>query len=148
MKHLALALSLAAALSASAAEDKVVRRGEPLSHEAKVVTLADVTAKPEAYTKVPVIVEGTIRKSCTIEGCWMELGTKDAALRVTLKEGVFIPLDAKSMEARAQGVAIVKTLTKEEADHLAGEGATVHRQSDGTAKEVSFEATGVELRKK
>lgn len=52
---------------------------------------------------------------------------------------------AREMKARAEGVTEIKTLSKAEADHLAGEGATLKRNEDGTADEVSFVATGVEL---
>jgi hypothetical protein len=38
-------------------------------------------------------------------------------------------------------------LTKEEADHFEHEGAKLNRNPNGTAKEVTFFATGVELEK-
>jgi hypothetical protein len=41
----------------------------------------------------------------------------------------------------------VQKLSKDEADHLAGEGAKLHRNPDGTATEVTFIASGVELTK-
>jgi hypothetical protein len=50
------------------------------------------------------------------------------------------------MQARMEGSVSVKTLSKEDADHLAEEGAQLTRNPDGTANEVSFVATGVELR--
>jgi hypothetical protein len=69
-------------------------------------------------------------------------------VRVTFKDyGFFIPLDAKGMKARAEGVAVVKTLSKAEADHLEGEGAKIKRNEDGSAVEISFIANGVELHK-
>ena len=69
-------------------------------------------------------------------------------VRVTFKDyGFFIPLDSKGMKARAEGVTTIKTLSKKEADHLEGEGAKLNRNADGTANEVSFVASGVELRK-
>ncbi|MEA2570108.1 MAG: hypothetical protein QOI24_2109 [Acidobacteriota bacterium] len=150
MKRLAVILcTLALALSAFAA-DTIVRRGSAISKTAKSASLADVLANPDKYTTDAVIVEGVIAKSCTRKGCWMQLAPaadKDG-VRVTFKDyGFFIPLDAKGMKARAEGVAVVKTLSKEEADHLAGEGATLARNEDGTAREVSFVANGVELRK-
>jgi len=67
---------------------------------------------------------------------------------VTFKDyGFFVPTDSKGMQARAEGVVKVKTLSKEEVDHLEGEGAKLNRGADGTAKEVTFVASGVELRK-
>jgi hypothetical protein len=150
MKQIAAAVcTLALAVSAFAA-DAVVKRGAPISRDTKSAKLADVVANPDGYTKTPIVVEGVIATACTAKGCWMQLAPVDAkaGMRVTFKDyGFFIPLDAKGMRARAEGVAVVKTLSKEEADHLAGEGATLARNADGTAREVSFVASGVELRK-
>ena len=125
----------------------VVRRGAPVS-SSKPVALTTVLESPRAYTKDAVVVEGVIEKSCTAQGCWMELAPAAGkkTVRVTFKdEKFFIPLTAKGMKARAEGVTEIKTLSKAEADHLAGEGATLKRNEDGTADEVSFVATGVEL---
>jgi hypothetical protein len=139
------ALILLATTTTFAAE--VMRRGAPVS-SAKPVALATVLASPRAYTKSAVVVEGVIEKSCTAAGCWMELAPAEGkkSVRVTFKDEEFaIPLTAKGMQARAEGVTKIHTLTKSEADHLAGEGATLTRNEDGTADEVSFIATGVEL---
>jgi hypothetical protein len=51
------------------------------------------------------------------------------------------------MKARAEGVTVIKELSKAEADHLESEGAKIARKADGTAIEVSFVANGVELTK-
>jgi hypothetical protein len=139
------ALLLLAAASTFAAD--VVKRGAPVS-ASKPVALTTVLESPRAYTKDAVVVEGVIQKSCTNMGCWMELAPApgEKSVRVTFKdEKFFIPLTAKGMKARAEGVTKINTLSKSEADHLTGEGATLARNPDGTADEVSFEATGVEL---
>jgi hypothetical protein len=135
-------------LATTAFAAKVIKRGAPLS-KAKPVALATVLAAPREYMKDPVIVEGVIEQACTNKGCWMQLSPAagEPGVRVTFKDyGFFIPLDAKGMKARAEGIATVKTLSKEEVDHLTGEGATLTRKADGTAEEVSFVANGVELR--
>ena len=50
------------------------------------------------------------------------------------------------MKFRAEGEFSVKTLSKEEVDHLVkDDGAKIKANADGTAHEVSFVATGVEL---
>jgi len=141
-------LILLAATTTFAAD--VVKRGAPVS-TSKPVALATVLASPRAYTKDPVVVEGVIEKSCTAQGCWMELAPAEGkkSVRVTFEdEKFFIPLTAKGMQARAEGVTKIHTLSKAEADHLAGEGATLTRNEDGTADEVSFIAAGVELTRK
>ena len=147
MKTLLAALLLAT--TAFAAED-VIQRGAVISKDAKPVALATVLASPEAYAKDAVLVEGVIEASCTNKGCWMQLATGEGkdSVRVTFKDyGFFIPLNAKGMKARAEGVTVVKELSKAEVDHLEGEGAKIARKDDGTAIEVSFVANGVELRK-
>jgi hypothetical protein len=148
MKKLAcLAAALLVATSLFAAD--VIKSGAAIPSDAKAVPLADVLAKPDHYTKDAVLVEGTIEASCTRQGCWMQLATDDGRpVRVTFKDyGFFIPLDAKGMKARAEGVTVIKELSKAEADHLESEGAKIARKADGTAIEVSFVANGVELTK-
>ena len=141
------ALILLVATTTFAAD--VVKRGAPVS-STKPVALTTVLESPKAYTKDAVVVEGVIEKSCSAKGCWMELAPAagQKTVRVTFKdEKFFIPLTAKGMKARAEGVTEIKTLSKAEADHLTGDGATLKRNADGTADEVSFVATGVELTK-
>jgi Domain of unknown function (DUF4920) len=144
MQRLPIALLLVAT-SAFAAE--TITRGEAISRSAKAVPLAQVVADPDAYTKTPVVIEAPVKNACTRKGCWMQL-TADGApnVRVTFKDyAFFVPLDSKGAQARAEGVTVVKTLSKKEADHLEEEGAKLTRNPDGTAKEVSFVASGVEL---
>ncbi|HEX6086504.1 MAG TPA: DUF4920 domain-containing protein [Thermoanaerobaculia bacterium] len=147
MKRLSIALLLVLATAAFAGE--TITRGEVISRDAKSVPLAQVVAKPDAYTKTPVVVEGVVKTACERKGCWMQLTADDApGVRVTFKDyAFFVPLDSKGMKARAEGVTVVKTLSKKEADHLEEEGAKLTRNADGTAKEVSFVASGVELTK-
>ena len=147
MKKLLLVLSLVAV---SAFADEVVKRGAAISGETKTVSLATVLEKPADYATTPVVVEGIVKNACTQKGCWMVLAPaadKDG-MRITFKDyGFFIPLDAKGMQVKAEGVATVKVLPKKEVDHLESEGAKFKRNADGSANEVSFVATGVELRK-
>ncbi len=122
------AVILLIANAAFAAE--VVKRGEPVS-SAKAVPLTTVLASPKAYTKDAVVVEGVIEKSCTAKGCWMELAPApgEKTVHVTFKDEKFvIPLSARGMQARAGGVV------------------SVTRHADGTADEISFVASGIELK--
>lgn len=139
------AVILLAATMAFAAE--VVKKGAPLS-SSKPVALATVLESPQKYTKDAVVVEGVIEQSCSKMGCWMELAPAagQKTIHVTFKDEQFaIPLSAKGMQARAEGVTKIEKLSKAEADHQASEGAKLTRNEDGTADEVSFIATGVEL---
>ena len=149
MKKLAI-LSLILIAAAAFADGEVVKRGTPIAADAKVVPLAKVLEKPDAYTKTPVVTEGHVEAACTKMGCWMQLAPEDGrnAIRVSFKDyAFFVPKDSKGMNARVEGVVEIKTLSKDEADHLEHEGAKLHRNEDGTAREVSFVADGVELRK-
>lgn len=142
MKKLVFA-AIVIAIAFSAVAD-TVKRGAPIAPEAKAITIAQLLEQPDNYKKKPVVVEGTVASVCTNMGCWMQLDS----VRVTFKDyGFFVPTDSKGMQARAEGVVKVKTLSKEEADHLEGEGAKLNRNADGTAKEVTFVANGVELTK-
>jgi len=141
MKKLSL---IALLLATTAFAGEVVKRGAEIPAGAKLTPLAQLLETPEAFMKEPVVTEGVVEAACSMKGCWMEL----AGMRVTFKDyGFFVPKDSKGMHARLAGVTEIKTLSKDEADHLEHEGAKVKRNEDGTAREVSFVASGVELRK-
>ena len=130
----------------------VLKRGAALGNSKKV-SLAKVLANPSKYVGQSVRVEGVIVRSCKTEGCWMELAPKQDAksVRVKMKDhAFFIPLNSAGAAAKAEGVFTVKTLTKEEVNHMIEEdGAKFDKiNADGTVTEVSFEAVGVELSRK
>ena len=150
MKNISiLALTLGFALSI-AAGDEVIRRGEPIGKDARIVPLAEVLEKPEAWTSTAIVVEGVVVTVCENKGCWMEIAPEQnkPGMRVSfLDYGFFVPKDSKGQKARMEGRVEVKKLSKDHADHLEAEGATVRRRPDGSAVETSFVASGVELRK-
>ncbi len=129
--------------------DGYLKRGAPLGNSKKV-KLAKVIKDPAKYADKPVRVEGIIVRSCKTEGCWLELApSKDAkSVRVKMKDHkFFIPLNSAGAFAKAEGVFTVKTLSKEQVQHMIEEdGAKFPNiNADGTVTEISFEATGVEL---
>jgi hypothetical protein len=131
--------------------DTFLKRGAPIG-DSKKVSLAKVLTAPDKYAGRMVRVEGVIVRSCKMEGCWAELApNKDArSVRVRMKDhAFFIPLQSAGAYARAEGVFKVKNLSKAEVDHMiADDGAKFDsRNSDGSVTEVSFEATGIELKK-
>jgi hypothetical protein len=147
MRKLILPLLLVA--TAAFAGD-IVKRGAEIPKDAKTVALADVLAKPEAFTDATIVTTGVVTANCERKGCWMQLAPEagQAGVRVTFKDyAFFVPKDSKGMSARIAGNVTISTLDKETADHLEGEGAKLNRNPDGTAKEISFVATGVELTK-
>lgn len=101
MKKLSLLLSLIFALSVNSYAQEMNSKGEPvqsnkqnapvelkagekitrgmaLTNSAKKVSLEKVLKSPEKYAGQTVAVEGVVVRSCKKEGCWMELGTKQA----------------------------------------------------------------------
>jgi hypothetical protein len=137
--------------NAAIPSDTYMKRGAPIG-DSKKVSLAKVLKDPAKYSGKTVRVEGVIVRSCKTEGCWAELAPKADAkgVRVKMKDHkFFIPLQSAGAMAKAEGVFSVKTLTKEHVDHLIEEdGAKFdNRNADGTVTEISFEATGIELKK-
>jgi Domain of unknown function (DUF4920) len=123
-----------------------------MSGTASKVSLAKILKSPAKYSGKNVVVEGVIVRSCKAEGCWMELAPNATgkSIRIKMKDhGFFVPLNAAGLNAKAEGVFTVKTLSKEEVDHLMNEdGAKFDKiNADGTVTEVSFIAAGVELSK-
>ncbi len=154
--RLARSLACAALLGATshslsaqnaATDSAIVRRGAPVSAGA-AIPVTQLMARARTYTARPVIVEGVITRECTEKGCWMQVApTADASgMRVTFKDyGFFIPQAMVGRRARMEGMTKVTTHSKAAADHLIGEGAPLQRNADGTATEVQFVASGVEL---
>ena len=137
--------------TAALPSDGYLKRGAAIGDSNKV-SLAAVLADPTKFVGKTVRVEGVIVRSCTMEGCWAELAPKAGAMSVRVKmkdHAFFIPLKSAGATARVEGVFSVKTLTKAEVDHMIEEdGAKFeNRNGDGTVSEISFEATGIELRR-
>ena len=129
----------------------VLKRGASIGKATKV-SLAKVLKNPNEYAGKTVLVDGVIVRACTMEGCWAELAPDKtaASIHITMKDrSFFIPLKSAGSLARAEGVVSVKTLSKAQVDHMINEdGAKFdNRNADGSVTQVSFEATGIELRK-
>jgi hypothetical protein len=136
--------------SSSAASENLERFGDPIS-EGPTVSLSEVLKSPDEFRDKPVTVEGNVRKVCSRKGCWMEL-SEDAAgegqgCRVTFKDyGFFVPKDSGGATARAQGIVKINEVSADDVEHYESEGATFKsKREDGTAQEVRFIASGVEL---
>jgi hypothetical protein len=128
----------------------VVRRGEPIAADTQRVAFADVLKEPKKFAGKSVVVEGSVERVCQAEGCWMQItpdaGSEAGAVRVTFDHKFAVPKDSTKMKFRAEGAFSVKTLSKETVEHLIKEdGAKIKANPDGTADELAFLATGVEL---
>ena len=128
-----------------------LKRGAPIGNSQKV-SISSVFKDPAKYAGKTVRVEGVVVRSCTMEGCWAELAEKkdSPSIRVKMKDhSFFIPLQSAGAFARAEGTFSLKTLTKAQVDHMISEDGAkfAKRNADGSVAEVSFEATGIELKK-
>jgi hypothetical protein len=135
--------------AAAADSSAVVRRGEAIGGETRRVAFTDALKEPQKYADKPVVIEGVVRRVCQAEGCWVEIGPKgegEGSVRVTFDHKFTVPKDGAQMNFRAEGTLKVKTLSKETVEHLVkDDGAKIKTNPDGTANEVTFLATGVEL---
>jgi hypothetical protein len=131
--------------------DSYLKRGAAIGNSEKV-SLNKVLKDPSKFTGKTVLIEGVVVRSCKMEGCWAEVAeNKDSkSVRIKMKDHkFFIPLQSAGASARVEGTFQIKTLTKAMVDHMIEEdGAKFdNRNADGTVTEVSFEATGIELKK-
>lgn len=128
--------------------DSIIKRGAPLP-EGTPIPLAEVLQDPARFAKGdPVLVSGVVERNCTAKGCWMQVASEPGGtgVRVTFKDyGFFIPTDSKGRKVKAFGVFTTKQHSAKDVDHLVAEGASLVRNADGTATEVTFVASGVEL---
>jgi hypothetical protein len=126
-----------------------VLRGEAIAKETARVSFKDALEEPQKYADKKVVLEGVVRRVCQAEGCWMEIGPKAeeaSGIRVTFDHKFAVPKDSSKMNFRAEGTLKLKTLSKETVEHLVkDDGAKIKTNPDGTANEVTFLATGVEL---
>ena len=139
---------VAIALTLLAPTDSVIRRGAPLPARAPIAA-AEVSADPARFGADTIVVEGMVEKVCQEMGCWLALTGAPGGRGVRISthaQNFFVPFSAAGMRARAVGVVKVRPLTKEQADHMTEEGVTLVRNADGSAEEIMFAATGVELR--
>jgi autonomous glycyl radical cofactor GrcA len=134
--------------AATSASDRVLR-GDRIGADTRRVSFADALKEPQKYADKAVVIEGVVRRVCQAEGCWVEIGPQaegDGSVRVTFDHKFAVPKDAARMKFRAEGTLKVKTLSRETVEHLVKEdGAKIKTNADGTADEVTFLATGVEL---
>ncbi|HWS87184.1 MAG TPA: DUF4920 domain-containing protein [Pyrinomonadaceae bacterium] len=137
------------ATAAAADESGRILRGDPIGADTQRVPFADALKEPQKFDGKKVVIEGVVRRVCQAEGCWMEIGPKaegEESVRVTFDHKFAVPKDSSKMNFRAEGTLKLKTLSKETVEHLVkDDGAKIKTNPDGTANEVTFLATGVEL---
>ncbi len=133
-----LALSFATLIATQAAAGPQTF-GKPLTGLAPT-TLAAILEKPEAGKTVAL--EGSIKTVCQDKGCWLTFEQGDKSVHVTFEGySFFVPKDSAGQKVKLEGKVVVKQRTREEIEHLEGEGAK------GASAPVSIEATGVMIEK-
>ena len=79
-------------------------------------------ALSEANLGRTLAVKGRVAEVCKMKGCWMVLTDDKDTVRITFKDyAFFVPRDLAGQTVVAEGILSRKTLTEEEAAHLAGE---------------------------
>ena len=150
MKRTALATLISAALALPVLADapKPETFGKALTGAPKVA-LAELQKNPDKWNGKTIQTEGAVSAVCQMKGCWMSLGEGARTVRITFKDyGFFVPKDAAGSTVTVEGVFSVKTIPEATAKHYAGETPGGKPQDiKGDQKELSFEATGVELRR-
>jgi Domain of unknown function (DUF4920) len=145
----AVAFASVPVVAQSVTDSAIVRRGGPVP-AGQAMAVSQLVASPRSYTARPVIVEGVLTRECEEKGCWMQVApsAEGNGMRVTFKDyAFFIPQSMVGRRVRMTGITKVTTHSRASADHLIHEGAQLNKNADGTATEVAFEATGVELHK-
>ena len=128
-----LLLLSALALAACAADPApVAEAGSTVIGEAPVglgLTPALLIGRADALDGTEVVVEGTPREVCQMEGCWLTLADADGrSVRVVVPKdeaGDYLftfPTDASGERYRIAGVLAVETASVEEQRHYAEDG--------------------------
>ena len=126
--------------------------GSPLG-SAREEKLASLLAEPARFSGQPVLVSGHVRRACSKMGCWMELAESadpaSSACRVIMKNhAFFVPKDSAGSSARVEGVLEARRIEPDQVAHMEQEGAQFAKKAaDGSAEELRFVASGVELRR-
>jgi hypothetical protein len=137
--------------AAPAAAD-VGKYGAPIG-KSGAEKLASVLADPARFSGKPLLVEGHVRRACSKMGCWMELAESadpaSPACRVIMKDHkFFVPKDSAGSSAKVEGVFEARRIDADQVAHMEKEGGQFPKKAaDGSAEELRFVATGVELRR-
>jgi len=132
-------------------EDGVIRRGVKLSTTA-ALDVSKVAKKADELSGKIVKVSGDVSKVCTKKGCWFAMTSKDKKeeIRITAKDyGFFVPSAAVGKKAIVEGILEVKTMTQEEARHMAKDGGKDEKTInaiEGEQKELRLVSQSLEMR--
>lgn len=125
--------------------------GSALTRDVELVDFDTLIADPDAFVDETIQTSGVVRANCNKRGCWMEVRSPDDAgspgLTVRFVDySFFIPLDSRGASVKVQGETSVQILDPDEVADLVSEGYDSGvALPDGSAKVLTFVATGVEM---
>jgi hypothetical protein len=146
MKRFAPALIVLAAAAAAACASHT---GKPVATYggAPIIASAPLSldrALSEENAGRTLAVKGRVAEVCRMKGCWMVLTDDRQSVRVTFKDyAFFVPRDLAGKTVVAEGVLSRKTLTEEEAEHLAAESGAPAPPEGASLEEWSLVASSV-----
>ena len=115
----------------------------------EALSLSKAIATHKENSSKEVLINAKVEKVCSKKGCWMGIGENDLKVRVTFKDyGFFVPTSLIGKEVQAQGILEVKTMSVEEAIHLAedeGQNPEEIAKIEMPIREYRFIASAVEL---
>ena len=134
--------------------DGVVRRGPPMAR-GEILPVSVASQQAKALDGKHVTITGTVESVCQPMGCWFVVqGDKpEDKVRISSKgHDIFVPKSAAGMLATVEGDLLVKTLTKETAQHYEDErelkAGETRKTFTADTQELSISVRSLELRKK
>ena len=113
-----------------------------------IITTSELSTLMANLDSIPMIMSGTIEKTCIKKGCWMQLSSNEQPVRVTFKDyGFFVPkTGVEGKQAIVNGYCIRKKSTVAELQHFAQDAGKTESEIALITQpktEYSFVASGV-----
>lgn len=110
MTAIVLALTVAGAAAASDATSFGEGPGE-----GELTPIAEIVSAPERFEGKEVRVRGEVSGVCQMMGCWMELESEGASVRIKVEDGVIVfPEEAVGSRAVARGTVQLLEMSRDE----------------------------------
>jgi hypothetical protein len=83
--------------------------------EGELTSIAEIVATPERFEGREVRVQGEVTGVCQMMGCWMELESGGATVRIKVEDGVIVfPAEALGSRAVARGTVQLLEMSRDE----------------------------------
>ena len=140
--------ALPAAYTAPATQPtKWIAYGEKMKlTDADNLDAARVLSDVKKFEGKTVRLTGNVTSVCSAKGCWLKMSSPGSALEVFVKftcpiEGRLIPVEAAGKPVIVEGKLTVKTISEEDARHIAGEAGKSQEEIDaiyGEQKQIEM----------